>query len=127
MNPVVYQIFGESFLYAGSFDKARTYEKFLEEFILKNFHRHASIKHFPRLSGRSLTSFKRDFFETFRTSPGTWLKDKRLSEAYYLIKKKSQKPQDIYLDLGFENLSHFYTSFKQKYGHTPTEIKLQNQ
>ena len=94
----------------------------LEQFMLKNFHYNAPLEHFAKLCGRSLTSFKRDFLDIFKTPPGTWLKDKRLSEAYYLIKKKSRKPQDIYLDLGFENLSHFYTSFKQKYGVTPAEI-----
>jgi len=109
------------------FDFSDPHKQNLEEFMQKNFHHNAPIKYFARLSGRSLTSFKRDFAETFKTSPGTWLKNKRLSEAYYLIKKKSQNPRDIYLDLGFENLSHFYTSFKQKYGHTPAEIKLQNQ
>jgi AraC family transcriptional regulator, exoenzyme S synthesis regulatory protein ExsA len=109
------------------FDFSDPHKQNLEEFMVKNFHHNAPIKHFAKLSGRSLSSFKRDFAETFKLSPGTWLKQKRLSEAYYLIKKKSQKPQDIYLELGFENLSHFYTSFKQKYGHTPAETKLQNQ
>jgi AraC-like DNA-binding protein len=109
------------------FDFSDPHKQNLEEFMLKNFHHNAPIRHFARLSGRSLTSFKRDFAEIFKTSPGTWLKNKRLSEAYYLIQKKSQNPRDIYLDLGFENLSHFYTAFKQKYGHTPAEIKLQNQ
>jgi len=109
------------------FDFSDPHKQNLEEFMLKNFHHNAPIKHFARLSGRSLSSFKRDFAEIFKLSPGNWLKDKRLSEAYYLIKKKSQKPRDIYLDLGFENLSHFYTSFKQKYGHTPAEIVIQNQ
>jgi len=109
------------------FDFSDPHKQNLEEFMLKNFHHNAPIKHFARLSGRSLTSFKRDFAETFKTSPGSWLKDKRLSEAYYLIKKKSQNPRDIYLELGFENLSHFYTAFKQKYGHTPAAIKLQKQ
>src|SRR5476651_1388646 len=109
------------------FDFSDPHKQNLEEFMVKNFHHNAPLRHFARLSGRSLTSFKRDFAETFKTSPGTWLKNKRLSEAYYLIQKKSQNPRDIYLDLGFENLSHFYTAFKQKYGHTPAEIKLQNQ
>ena len=106
------------------FDFSDPHKQNLEEFMLKNFHHNAPIKHFAKLSGRSLSSFKRDFAETFKVSPGTWLKEKRLSEAYYLIKKKSQKPRDIYLELGFENLSHFYTAFKRKYGHTPAEIKL---
>jgi AraC family transcriptional regulator, exoenzyme S synthesis regulatory protein ExsA len=112
----------ESFL----FDFSDPHKQNLEEFMLKNFHYNAPIEHFARLSGRSLTSFKREFADIFKISPGTWLKDKRLSEAYYLIKKKSQKPQDIYLDLGFENLSHFYTSVKQKYGMTPAEINSKN-
>jgi AraC-like DNA-binding protein len=107
-------------------DFADPHKQDLEAFMLKNFHYNAPIEHFARLSGRSLTSFKREFTEIFKASPGTWLKDKRLSEAFYLIKRKSQKPQDIYLGLGFENLSHFYTSFKQKYGMTPAEIKQKN-
>jgi len=108
------------------FDFSDPHKQNLEEFMLKNFHYNAPIEHFARLSGRSLTSFKREFSDIFKTSPGTWLKDKRLSEAYYLIQKKSRNPRDIYLDLGFENLSHFYTSFKQKYGMTPAEINLNN-
>ncbi|HEX9510184.1 MAG TPA: AraC family transcriptional regulator [Puia sp.] len=108
------------------FDFADPHKQDLEAFMLKNFHYNTPIEHFARLSGRSLTSFKREFAEIFKTAPGTWLKEKRLSEAFYLIKQKSRKPQDIYLDLGFENLSHFYTSFKHKYGMTPAEIKLKN-
>jgi AraC family transcriptional regulator, exoenzyme S synthesis regulatory protein ExsA len=98
----------------------------LETFMLKNFHYNASIENFARLSGRSLTGFKREFSSVFKTSPGSWLKNKRLSEALYLIKQKSRKPQDIYINLGFENLSHFYTSFKQKYGKTPAQINAKN-
>jgi AraC-like DNA-binding protein len=99
----------------------------LEEFMMKNFHYNAPVENFARLSGRSLSTFKREFAETFRSTPAKWLKNKRLSEAFYLIKQKNKKPQDIYIDLGFENLSHFYFSFKQKYGHTPAEIKLKDQ
>src|SRR6202012_217618 len=79
------------------FDFSDPHKQDLEEFMLKNFHHNAPMRHFARLSGRSLTSFKRDFAETFQTSPGNWLKEKRLSEAYYLIKKKNQNPRDIYL------------------------------
>ena len=112
----------ESFL----FDFSDPHKQNLEEFMLKNFQYNAPIEHFAKLTGRSLTSFKREFTDIFKTSPGTWLKNKRLSEAYYLIKKKNQKPQDIYQDLGFENLSHFYTAFKHKYGVTPATINPKN-
>jgi AraC family transcriptional regulator, exoenzyme S synthesis regulatory protein ExsA len=108
------------------FNLANPHKQDLETFMLKNFHYNASVEHFARLSGRSLTGFKRDFSSVFKTSPRAWLKNKRLSEAAYLIRQKSRKPQDIYLDLGFENLSHFYTSFKQKYGVTPAQIISKN-
>ena len=108
------------------FDFSDPHKGNLEEFMLKNFSYNAPIKYFAKLSGRSLTGFKRDFAATFKTSPAAWLKAKRLSEAYRLITEKNQKPQNIYLDLGFENLSHFYTAFKQQYGHTPAQIRLQS-
>jgi AraC-like DNA-binding protein len=108
------------------FDFSDPHKTDMEEFMLKNFHYNAPIENFAKLSGRSLSSFKRDFAATFNSAPSIWLKNKRLSEAYYLMKQKNKKPQDIYLDLGFENLSHFYTSFKQKYGTTPAEINQKN-
>ena len=104
------------------FDLADPKKQDLEAFMLNNFHYNVPIEHFAKLSGRSLTTFKREFFDIFKESPGIWLKNKRLSEAFYLIKEKKQKPTDLYLNLGFENLSHFYTCFKKKYGITPSEI-----
>src|SRR6201996_4331485 len=59
------------------FDFSDPRKQNLEEFMLKNFHHNAPIRHFARLSGRSLSSFKREFAQTFKLSPGTWLKEKR--------------------------------------------------
>lgn len=104
------------------FDFSEPYKIDLEEFMLKNYNYNVPIENFAKLSGRSLASFKRDFEKIFHTSPRKWLKEKRLCEAYDLIEKKQQKPVDIYLDLGFENISHFYSSFKERFGVTPATI-----
>jgi AraC-like DNA-binding protein len=93
----------------------------LEEFMIKNFKFNTPLGNFAKLTGRSLASFKRDFLKTFNSSPAKWLKERRLSEAYYLIRQKNRKATDVYLELGFENISHFYTCFKKKYGRTPAE------
>ncbi|WP_079240870.1 helix-turn-helix domain-containing protein [Chryseobacterium indologenes] len=93
----------------------------LEDFMLNNYHYNTPIENFAKLSGRSLASFKRDFYQVFNISPAKWLKEKRLEEAYRLIHFENKKSSDIYMELGFENLSHFYTSFKKKYGVTPTK------
>jgi AraC-like DNA-binding protein len=104
------------------FDFSEPYKIDLEKFMLQNFHYNVPIEHFAKLTGRSLAAFKRDFDHIFQTSPRKWLQEKRLAEAYHLIQQKKRKPTEIYLEVGFENLSHFYTSFKQKFGVTPASI-----
>jgi AraC-like DNA-binding protein len=105
------------------FDFVDPVQQDLEVFMLENYRYNVSLEQFANLSGRSLTVFKRDFAEIFKIPPAEWLKNKRLTEAYNLIKDRGMKSDDIYHDLGFENLSHFYTAFKQKYGMTPSQIK----
>src|SRR5258708_27700481 len=53
------------------FDFADPHKQDLEAFMLKNFNYNTPIEHFPRISGRSLTNFKREFAEIFKTAPGT--------------------------------------------------------
>jgi AraC family transcriptional regulator, exoenzyme S synthesis regulatory protein ExsA len=98
----------------------------LESFMIQNFKFNVSIERFATLTGRSLSAFKRDFKEIFSTTPSHWLVQKRLEEAYFLIDKKNKKPIEIYLDLGFENLSHFSFAFTKHFGLTPTELTGQN-
>lgn len=102
------------------FDFSEPYKMDLERFMLSNFHYNIPVEKFARLTGRSLAGFKRDFQKTFDMAPRQWLQDKRLMEAYHLIEKKKMKPSAIYLDLGFESLSHFSNSFKKKFGRAPT-------
>jgi len=103
------------------FDFSEPYKMDLEKFMLSNFHFNIPVEKFARLTGRSLSGFKRDFQKTFDMAPRQWLQDKRLIEAQHLIEKKHRKPSAIYLDLGFESLSHFSHSFKKKFGKAPTE------
>lgn len=94
----------------------------LEEFMNRNFRFNISLERFAFLTGRSLSSFKRDFQKLFGTNPGSWLKKKRLEEAYFQISKQKERPSDIYLEVGFEDLSHFSFAFKKEFGLTPTEV-----
>ncbi|MCF0055054.1 AraC family transcriptional regulator [Dyadobacter sp. CY356] len=104
------------------FDFSAPFKIDLEKFMLSNFQFNIPVEKFAQLTGRSLAAFKRDFEKTFGTSPRHWLQDKRLTEAKHLIETKHQKPSAIYLDLGFESLSHFSYSFKKKFGMPPTAM-----
>jgi len=92
----------------------------LEEFMSKHFAFNVEMKQFAYLTGRSLATFKRDFEKIFHASPGRWLQQKRLEQAYYLIKDQGKKPSDVYLEVGFEDLSHFSFAFKKEFGKAPT-------
>lgn len=94
----------------------------LEGFMNKNFHFNVSLDRFSYLTGRSLSTFKRDFEKTFNTPPGKWLQHKRLQEAYFRIKEKGVAPSDVYIDVGFEDLSHFSFAFKKMYGVAPSRV-----
>jgi AraC-like DNA-binding protein len=104
------------------FDFAEPYKIDLEAFMNKHYMYNVPVDNFARLTGRSLAGFKRDFGKIFSTSPGLWLQQRRLSEAYYLIKERGAKPSAVYLDLGFENLSHFSFAFKKTFGVSPSLV-----
>lgn len=94
----------------------------LEAFMLKNFHFNVDLKRFAYLTGRSLSTFKRDFEKIFHTTPSRWLQQRRLQEALYQIKEKGKTASDVYHDLGFEDLSHFSFAFKKMFGIAPSKI-----
>jgi AraC-like DNA-binding protein len=93
----------------------------LKAFMNSHYRYNVNIDRFAYLTGRSLAAFKRDFTKLYHTSPGKWLTQKRLEEAYDLIEIQDQKPSEIYLDLGFEDFSHFSFAYKKAFGHSPTK------
>ncbi|MGC4103454.1 helix-turn-helix domain-containing protein [Ferruginibacter sp.] len=97
----------------------------LEAFMQRNFRFNVSLQRFAYLTGRSLSSFKRDFEKVFHDTPSKWLLQKRLREAYFLMDKKGRSASDVYIEVGFEDLSHFSFAFKKQFGFPPTKIKEQ--
>jgi AraC-like DNA-binding protein len=100
------------------FDWNEPYKIDLEKFINRNFMFNVSLSEFARLTGRSLSTFKRDFRKTYGDTPEKWLRSRRLEEAKRLITHEGKKPSEIYYQVGFENFSHFSTAYKQKFGHS---------
>ncbi|AXY72577.1 AraC family transcriptional regulator [Paraflavitalea soli] len=92
----------------------------LEAFMHEHYRYNVDLSRFAFLTGRSLSTFKRDFQKLFQVTPNRWLVQRRLQEAHYLIKDQHKKPADIYLDLGFEDLSHFSFAYKKAFGSAPT-------
>ena len=94
----------------------------LAAFMERNFHFNVQLPRFAYLTGRSLATFKRDFARIFNLSPSRWLLQRRLQEAHYRIREQGKTASEVYLDLGFEDLSHFSYAFKKQYGVAPSRL-----
>ncbi|WP_342088114.1 helix-turn-helix domain-containing protein [Dyadobacter sp. OTU695] len=96
----------------------------LVAYMEKNFMFNLPVEKFGYLTGRSLTTFKRDFKKAFTTTPQRWLTIKRLELAHYQLTEKGKKPLDVCYEVGFENLSHFSFAFKKQFGIAPSQLAI---
>jgi len=94
----------------------------LAGYMEKNFMFNMPMEKFGYLTGRSITTFKRDFKKAFDTTPQKWLTQKRLELAHYQLVEKHKRATDVCYEVGFENLSHFSFAFKKQFGYAPTEL-----
>lgn len=94
----------------------------LHEFMEKYFQDNLPLEKLAQAAGRSLSTFRRDFLKEFGITPGKWLLNKRLDEAYKLITQKRLKPSSALMELGFESFSHFSRSFKARFGVQPSAL-----
>jgi AraC-like DNA-binding protein len=94
----------------------------LVDFMEKNFMFNMPLDKYGYLIGRSLSTFNRDFRKAFNLSPQRWLTKKRLELAHYQLVEKHKKPIEVYMETGFEDLSHFSFAFKKEFGYAPSAL-----
>lgn len=109
-------------LYPILFDFAEPWKIDLLEFLNENFADELTMEQIASFTGRSLATFKRDFKKISNLTPQKWLIKRRLEMAYIKLKEEGKKVQDVYVEVGFKNPSHFSTAFKKQYGKSPTDI-----
>ena len=91
----------------------------LETLMQKHFRESLSLEDLSFLAGCSLSTFKRRFIDHFQVSPHQWIRDRRLTEAAYLLHSSDLTIDQISQLIGYVNVSHFIQLFKEKYTHTP--------
>lgn len=79
------------------------------------------------LSGRSLSSFKREFQRIYGAPPAKWIRGQRMEKARELLSTTPMIVTQVCYSLGFENLAHFSRIFKQKFGIAPCDVASESQ
>jgi len=99
----------------------------LREIMEANFRYNLSLEEFARTCNRSLSAFKREFFTTYRLTPGKWLLQRRLDHAEGLLSRGSKPVAEIADECGFESRTHFNRVFKDRFGVAPLQYRGQKQ
>jgi AraC-like DNA-binding protein len=95
--------------------------------VEENIMNSMSLHQLAVLSGRSLSSFRRDFLAIYNMPPSQWIRQKRLEKAQELLLNTTMTITDICYTLGFENIAHFSRLFKSQFGYPPSGFRLQTQ
>ncbi|NBA85045.1 helix-turn-helix domain-containing protein [Emticicia sp. CRIBPO] len=93
------------------------------QYLINNYYlKPFNLNELARMSGRSLSAFKRDFQKEFGVSPGIWIKNKRLEHAAFLLKTRDANVMEVSEATGYSSVSHFIKAFKSHFGVTPNKL-----
>lgn len=93
------------------------------DYVISTFYlKKLSIAELAKISGRSLSTFKREFIQKYGEAPAAYLKNKKLEHAGFLLKNNLATVEEAAETIGYDSVSHFISSFKEKFGKTPKQI-----
>ena len=96
----------------------------LSEVLEDNLYASNSIDKLATLSGRSLSTFKREFSQLYGETPKRWINNRRLEHATLLLRTTNKLVEEVAEECGYVSPSHFTKLFKQAYMTTPAAYKM---
>lgn len=95
----------------------------IQTVIEANYCYNLALEEYARLCNRSLSSFKRDFYNEYGEPPARWLLNKRLAHSLNPLCNTDRTILDIAFESGFENSTHFSHAFKKQFGISPLKYR----
>lgn len=89
-------------------------------FIEANLFEPIDLDKIATASFASVSTLLRKFKQDVETTPYVYIKNRRLEEAFRLLKTGQHPVGDVALLVGYESFGAFSEAFKEKYGHTPS-------
>ncbi|OJJ21612.1 hypothetical protein BKI52_13950 [marine bacterium AO1-C] len=99
----------------------------IKTFMEANYDKPLKVEDYAYLTGKSISTFRREFKTRFDTTPQKWLMDKRLTKAHEMLISSEISVTQVALETGYENVSHFIKEFKKKYQMTPKQLLIEHQ
>lgn len=83
-----------------------------------------TLSELATLSGRSLSSFRRDFAAIYKMPPYQWIRQKKLEKSKELLLSTTMTITDVCYTTGFESVAHFSRLFKLQFGCPPSAFRM---
>ncbi len=109
-----------NFLFRLTLPKKRNIKTFMQN----NFDKPLKIEDYAYLTGRSVSTFRRDFKSSYDITPQKWLKEKRLEKALTILNNQEISVTQLAYEVGYENISYFIKAFKNHVGQSPKQYIL---
>lgn len=94
----------------------------IESIMMDNYDKNLTVTDFANLSGRSLSTFNRDFRRKHGQTPKQWLIKKKIEKAEKLL-SAGITVTDSALEVGYSNVSNFIKAYKSIHGETPKAMR----
>lgn len=114
------EINGTDFLYSLLEKSNNSAQRFFSTIESNQFNK-LTLKELAFLCNMSVSTFKREFEKHYAESPIKWFQNKRLEYAHHLLFQEQKSSSEIYLEVGYDNLSSFIQAYKSKYKTTPKQ------
>lgn len=105
--------------YKSTLGRKRDIRQFMKDNYLKNL----KVDDYATLTGHSKSTFTREFKKLYGATPHQWLIEQRLIKAHNILTENSSSVLQTALAVGYENVSHFATAYKNKYKQSPSQTK----
>ncbi|MEM9325744.1 MAG: AraC family transcriptional regulator [Bacteroidota bacterium] len=97
----------------------------VKNFMEQNFEKPLGIEDYAYLTGRSVSTFHRDFKRQFGQSPKSWLMEKRMAKAHdRLLASPDLSVTQLAYHAGYDNVSYFIRAFQRQFGISPKQLQI---
>lgn len=114
------------FIKALSSDKAAIEKRSITDFMEKYFSHNLKIEDYALLTGRSVSTFMRDFKKAYGTTPNQWIIQRKVDMAHRMLVEQNASVTNAAMEAGYDNVSHFIKAYKRQFGVTPKKAKGMN-